>query len=459
MKRILAVISALAIMLTLVACQKGEQGDNTITAKPSDVVLKSENYSFNLAESTYIFNRYFIEFYNENAQYLSFYGIDVEKSLKDQIYQKDVTWFDYFANEAQTYMKELLVFCEGAKAAGKELDEEDISEIDEIIEEFYDEAEGGGYKSVDEFVQKYYGGAVTINDVRSFVEKEKLAFKHYNDLIESYQFTAEEEDEYFKENPDEFKYVNYAYYIFDEKNDRDALYNARELKDTADSEAFYSYIANYEENVIKLDEEEREGAQTANYVTKEDGAVSEWAFEAKIGDKFVDENGADGIYTVYMLLSEPAIQDYTVRDIRYICLTKATYQTNEKTKAKANAILAEWEESEKTAEAFGELATKYSEDEDSKAGGGLYKNVDKSNSILSEEGMKWLFEDSQPGDTILLKGEEMYYILYNQAIGKEQWRVVADNAMGEEKYISDSEAMIEKHKVEVFEDVLNQIDE
>ena len=236
------------------------------------------------------------------------------------------------------------------------------------------------------------------------------------------------------------------------------MYNARELRDTSDSDAFYAYIENYETNVLKLEEEKREGAKTSKYVLK-DGKVGDWAFSAEIGDKYVEENGEDGLYTVYMLLTKPALQEYNVRDIRYICLTKKTYQTNEKTKEKANKILAEWEESEKTPEDFGKLATKYSEDESTKATGGVYKYVDKSNSILSEEGQKWLFEDAKPGDVTLLKGEEMYYIVYYEAEGKAQWRVTADDEMGEDQYIADSESMINKHKVEKFKDILNQIDE
>ncbi|MBR4071709.1 MAG: peptidylprolyl isomerase [Clostridia bacterium] len=461
MKRIIAMIAALAMVLCLAGCNKDGDKDNnnenSLPVNATQVALQSENFSFDLGEATYIFQRYFIDFYNENYQYISYYGIDIEKSLKEQDYTKDVTWFEYFADQAETYMNELLVFCEAAKAEGMTLGEEDNAEIDAIIKEFEDEAEGNGYKSVNALVSEMYGDIVTIDDVRSFVEKEKLAFKYYNALVEGYTFTEEEEDAYLSENPDEFYYVDYVYYIFDEDNDRDAKYNAQELKETADSDAFYAYIEDYEVNVRKLDEEKRVGAKESKYVIK-DGEVGAWAFSAEIGDKYVDENGKDGIYTVYMLLSKPAIQEYNVRDIRYICLTKETYQTNEKTKAKAEKILAEWDETEKTSEDFGKLAEVYSEDENSKANGGLYQNVDMSNSILSDEGMKWLFEEGQVGDVKLLKGEGIYYILYIDNIGKAQWRVTADNAMGEKLYAEDSEKMVEAHKVEVFDKVLKKID-
>lgn len=459
MKRIIAMMAALAMVLCLAGCKDKDENKNkdSLPVNANEIVAKSDNFSFDLGEATYVFQRYFIDFYNENYQYISYYGIDIEKSLKEQEYTKDVTWFEYFADQSETYMKELLVFCEAAKADGKALDENDNAEIDKIIKEFEDEAEGNGYKSVNELVSEMYGDVVTIDDLRSFIEKEKLAFKQYNAMIESYTFTEEEENTYFSENPDKFYYVDYVYYIFDEDNDRDAKYNAKELKDTSDSDAFYAYIENYETNVLKLAEDKRVGAKETKYALKE-GEVGGWAFAAEVGDKYVVENSKDGIYTVYMLLSKPAIQEYNVRDIRYICLTKDTYQTNEKTKAKAEKILNEWEASEKTSEDFGKLAEVYSEDENSKANGGLYKNVDKSNSILSDEGMKWLFEDGQVGDVTLLKGEGIYYILYIDNIGKPQWRVAADNAMGEDLYAKDSEKMVDTYKVQVIDEALEKID-
>ena len=142
MKRIIAMIAAVAMLLCLAGCKNdADKNNDGEKVNVEEKVLQSENFSFDLGEATYLFERYFIDFYNNNAQYISFYGIDIEKSLKEQEYTKDVTWFDYFAEQAETYMNELLVFCEAAKASGKELDENDVAEIDSIIKEFEDEAE------------------------------------------------------------------------------------------------------------------------------------------------------------------------------------------------------------------------------------------------------------------------------------------------------------------------------
>ena len=454
MKKFLSVLLVALMVLALFSCDKG---DEITEAKPSDAAVKSKNYSFDLAEATYCFNRFYIEFCNENSKYLSYYGIDKSKSLKEQEYTSEMSWFDYFLDSTKSYLNEILLFCEKAKAEGYTLGEEEEKQVDEIIKLFHEEAEGNGY-TIEEFCSTMYGDIVTIDTIKGFVEKEKLAFKYYNDLLATYEFTEEEQDKYLKENPDEFYYVDYVYYTFDEKNDRDAAANAKELAATADSEAFYSYIENYESTVIELGEDEEGGASESHYVLR-DGDVGDWAFSAKVGDKYVDENAARGIYTTYMLTSAPQLQEYNVRNIRYICLTKGTYISNEKAKGQAEDIIKEWEDGGKTAELFAELAKEHSEDESTASNGGLCTDVDKTNSILSDEGVEWLFNEAEVGDLKLFKEETMYYIVYLESIGDVQWRVNANDIMSELQYLRDVEAMEADFNIEMVDGVLQQIDE
>ncbi|MBQ7835803.1 MAG: peptidylprolyl isomerase [Clostridia bacterium] len=462
MKKFLAVIALVAILLTaFVSCKGNENNtDSTVGAKPDDVAMKTENFSINLAEATYIFNRTYIEFANENYQFMNYYGIDKEKSLKEQMYTESngTSWFDYFLNDAKAYMHNILIYCEAANASGLSLTDEDNKEIDKIIEEYYTEAEGNGY-TIEEFVSLHYGAIVKIDNIKTFMEKEKLAFKYYNGLVDGFEFTAEDEDKYFSEHPEEFYYVNYVSYTFDEDDDRDAQANAKELYATADSDAFYAYIENYEENVIKLEESKRKGATVTDFYVKEEGEFSDWAFSAKVGERYLKEDGAKGVYTVYMLTSEPAIQDYTTKDIRFLLLTKDTYETNEKTKRKAEEIIAKWEDGEKTAESFGKLASKYSEDDSSSDNDGFCPYVDMSIPVLTEESTKWLFEEANVGELKLFKGEGVYYIMYYEKESDVQWRVVANEALCQNAYNDEMTRINAEFTVTSLDDILEQIDE
>ena len=87
MKRIIAMIAAVAMLLCLAGCKNdADKNNDGEKVNVEEKVLQSENFSFDLGEATYLFERYFIDFYNNNAQYISFYGIDIEKSLKEQEY-------------------------------------------------------------------------------------------------------------------------------------------------------------------------------------------------------------------------------------------------------------------------------------------------------------------------------------------------------------------------------------
>lgn len=461
MKRFLSITLLIAMLLTVfVSCKGNENQGDPATAGADEIAMKSDNFSFNLAEATYAFNRTYIDFYNENYQYMNYYGIDKEKSLKEQLYTESngTTWFDYFLNESKAYMHNMLLLCEAAKEAGLALDEEDNTEIKKIIDEYYAEAEGNGY-TIESFVSTNYGAIVKIDHIKTFMEKEKLAFKYYNSLIDGFNFTSKQEDKYLSEHPDEFYYVSYIYYTFDEDKDRDAQANARELAATTDIDSFKAYITNYEENVAALEESKRTGVQRNDFYLKEEGELSDWAFSAEVGSIYTKEDGAKGVYTVYMLTATPALQEYTTRDIRYLVLTKETYETNEKTKRKAEEIIAKWEEGEKTAESFGKLASKYSEDDTSSENGGACPYVDKSNGALTDESRQWLFEEAKEGELKLFKGEGVYFIIYYEKENEVQWRVVANDALRVDAYNKDMERINAAFTITSHDEILKQIDE
>ena len=79
MKRFLSITLLIAMLLTVfVSCKGNENQGDPATAGADEIAMKSDNFSFNLAEATYAFNRTYIDFYNENYQYMNYYGIDKE---------------------------------------------------------------------------------------------------------------------------------------------------------------------------------------------------------------------------------------------------------------------------------------------------------------------------------------------------------------------------------------------
>ena len=464
MKRLIAMLCALAMVISLCACAKdGKDGATTetnnatvlvpdITAKPSDIFMSTENFSFTVAEATYGFSVIYNGFYSQNANYLSFYGIDINETLKTQEYSDDVSWFEYFGDQLTAELEAYLIYCEAAKAAGFELTEEMKKSIDDIINEMNQFAVDYAYEP-EYYIKLNYGDIVTEADIRSYLEKMMLATHYSEELYNSYSFTEADEDAYLAEHREEFEYVNFIGYTMTETLDREASVNAKELMNTATEADFYAYIENYEANVIKKEV----GCQTYDYYTRLDNELSDWAFSAEIGDRFIYSDALAGQYTVCVMQTKPAIQEYNVRDFRCIDLSTTEHSSFEEALKKANEIASEWKAGEATAESFSTFAKKYSEDENAKSGS-VYARADKSTPILTDEAIKWLFEDAAIGEVAIFEKPTGYIILYYENEGRVQWRVQAYDSLFEEAYMADMNKFEEAYKIAFDEEMIWQID-
>ena len=119
-----------------------------------DTIVKSENYSLSKPMVSFLYNNYYNEARDTYATYL---GLDVTKSLKEQIYeQKQCTWFDFFMNQTKQYITQILVECEAAKAEGMELDETSKKNVELTLQSINDSAKASGL-SVDEYITVNFG--------------------------------------------------------------------------------------------------------------------------------------------------------------------------------------------------------------------------------------------------------------------------------------------------------------
>lgn len=109
-------------------------------------------------------------------------------------------------------------------------------------------------------------------------------------------------------------------------------------------------------------------------------------------------------------------------DVRHI-LTKVGTTTDENGQAtstdadweacrvKAQQILDQWKAGEATEESFGQLATQVTEDDGSKASGGLYTDVVDGDMVT--EFNDWIMDPARkPGDTDLVKTQFGYHVMY-----------------------------------------------
>ena len=111
---------------------------------------------------------------------------------------------------------------------------------------------------------------------------------------------------------------------------------------------------------------------------------------------------------------------------RHILFATTTYGTEEAAKAKAEEVLKEWENGEKTGESFGKLAFKYTDDMGSLYTKGLYENTTRNTFVPEYDA--WIFDESRvEGDVEIVKTDYGYHIIYFEGQGLEGWKTMVLN--------------------------------
>jgi hypothetical protein len=441
MKKITAILLVICMLLPLCACKKQPQDQQQAGPSPDEVFMSSANFSISLAEATYIFYESYNNYYSANADNISFLALDSEKSLKIQSYSDGSTWYEFFLEDTKEMLRWVLLYCEAAKAAGYEIDDGIRGEAKKVTDSIKQFATDYAYDPA-EHIKERYGSIVTEETIRTYLEKYFLANKFYNELEKNYKFTEADEDAYRAAHPEKFSYVDLVIYSMRESLDREASANARELLATKTSDEFYDYIEKYESEVIK----QEVGVDEQDYVSNTGNELSKWAFSAKVGDKYLHEDPVGGVYTVCMLTTAPTVQEYNVRDVRIIVLDADRYSSMETALSRTDEVIKKWQEGEATAESFGKLAKVYSADANAE-NGSAYSDVDKSFDYLTDEASKWLFEEAKAGELKKFEFDNGYFVLYCEAEGRVQWRVLASDYLIEEKYYSDLKKFEEAHPI------------
>ena len=415
-------------------------------------VVSTENYSVSKSMMTYYFN----SMYQNMASYGSSLGLDTSKSLKDQKFGES-TWYDYILSQTTSQVSQLLILREGALAEGFELTDEDYAEIDEIIETIKSQAKQYNYPSVSSFVKTVYGSAVNLKDIRACMELSVFAEKYADKIIDEGQYTDADYDKYFKDNNETYNYIDYLEYSFDATKDSSTgkidEAEAAQMKAHAEALAaltsvdeFNAYIKAYEttKQTSELDEDETldmanvdAAVEKALIKHKAKGSLPSiiakvfYEENAPVGTTTTESDDENGSYTVYMKASDKYFDDYVLRNAMTLFVSDSNHKDAEGAAAYADEIIAKWNESAKTEEAFEELAHEY--DEGAHAHGA---NVVKNTSGAAY--VEWLYSDERAAgdlDKIVSTGDKgVYIVLYTGENEMTAWEYDCDTALRNEHY-------------------------
>ena len=474
--KILRVLLALCLLFgVLTACQNTNHDDDESEAVVLEGVISATAEGYRLDNAVIAFYLYdnYNAFVNENYYYLSFYDLDVNKSLKEQkMSSSTYTWFDYFMDETKNWINKMIALATEANAKGMTLTDEDQRLIDDYIADMKAYALSNKFENLDAFLSDYYVSGVTEAAVREGLALEILASHYYDALQEEFTFTEDDLTKYREEHPEVFLKTDFLCYGFPVSYAEDATEEdkaAAVAKAKADAEDFLAKATDAETflSMIKATENFEESDLIYYDVEGEpyqkDDAFSEWAFAADraAGDKTMieekDASNADAVdgYTVFFLKKTAYFDDYATKNVRHILFTSTQYQTDEAAKQKAEEVLDLYLKGEKTAEAFGALAKEYTEDGNGDVGG-IYENVPQG--MMVESFNDWMYDPArQVGDVGIVKTTYGYHIMYYVGDGEIAWKITAEEGLLKAANAAKMEELIKAHPVTYDDAKLNEI--
>lgn len=398
-------------------------------------------------------------YYNIRYMYAYYYrAVDPNTPDDEQMYNEDEdkTYRDFFLESALSQAQNDKALYDAAVKAG--YSKSDIQEdLDERIASTKNAAKSSAV-SYNAYLQSVYGEYITPGVFEDLEARSLLATKYYNDVYTDTKdsFTETDLNDYYKENKDDadtFKY-SYLYFKADEVKDTDDEGNTRtneevtklkkEAMDAAKAKADEA-LAAYQDgtDVTKLIAQ-TSPSNSADHTTVVGASSLSSIYKDQLlkleKDKgAVVENTDAGYYVVifhdrYQDKTTPA----TIRDILINAETTKdedgnteapTQEAWDAAKAKADEVMAKWEESDKTAEAFGKLAEEYSASSTA-ANGGVTTGVKPD--TLNDDRNTWLFDEERTaGDVTMVRHQDNpgstsayfgYHISYFQEWEEESWK-------------------------------------
>ncbi|MBE6703131.1 MAG: hypothetical protein E7585_06945 [Ruminococcaceae bacterium] len=178
--RALFLLLAALLIFTLAACRRGSDlplspGLSMIEGVPvhdDNVAMRTDHFTVTPGMMAFFFYDYGGELMTVMEEYKPF---DQSRSLHDQIYRDDLSWYDVMMNETLAKVSEMLIYCEAAMANGVELTSAQLTVIEEELSSIAMSAATYYGKTVDAYLQGLYGPLMSGDALREVLKLELLA--------------------------------------------------------------------------------------------------------------------------------------------------------------------------------------------------------------------------------------------------------------------------------------------
>lgn len=383
---------------------------------------------------------------------------DETKSLREQQYNDEQTWFDMIMDNTMKTVQTNLKLCEAAYQAGFVMSDED----EETCRQIGEQMEQGRYQK-----------GVTGEDAAQAARMNILAESYQQSVRDSISITDDQIQSYFDAHQDDYLNVSTLGYTFtwdpegivsgDYAEHDAAIAAAEALSKCKTQQEYQEYVFKYlteRKDVPREDAEQIAGdlgisKTVGNYPDE----VQEWVHGgAKRNACILLQHEESCSASVYMLREDPAPDESKTVNIRVLYLTAADYDGIENAVSFANDLKAEVEAAENKSDKFASLAYEYSEDAETYPNGGLVNGYSAARTTYGDEISAWAFDrERQTGDMFLSERTTGVILAFFESVNAQcGWQ----NEVREDLYnqaLSDFNTTCESYEVTVHEKTFNLI--
>nr|WP_297863769.1 hypothetical protein [uncultured Acetatifactor sp.] len=433
-------IIGIALLAVLVCFVASFPIRNYLTVNGSYIKVSGENVS--KVEFDYHYQMASGDYISQYGTYLSYFGLDLSRDVRTQMYSDTLTWGDFFDELAVDNIGREKALLKAAKEEGFTHDV--TAEYEEYREQLKEAASEAG-TTVKEYVKQLYGPYATEGRVKSYIQTGMYLNAYTEMLGERMTPAMEEIQEYYDNNEADYDSVDYYVASVDAELPTEPTELADPVEETEGTEGESEGEAGTEEayqpseaeieaamKLAKAEADKLEKTIQADgelNTNKKRSAVTsvlkDWLFDAerKAGDTTVVEDSTLRRY--YVVQFEKRYLDETPSsDIRVV----VTAGDN------AQAILDEWKNGDATEESFTALCEKYNDSSIFSAEGGLLEGVMPSG-VPAELG-DWISESGRKeGDTAVISPavEENTYVVYYAGNNDPEWILNVRNTLLSQK--------------------------
>ena len=168
------------------------------------IVAQFGNHTLTCAGFSYFYWASYTSFLNYHGADAKNY-LDLYTPLDQQMYSEDLTWEEYFINDALMAYKQYCTLNDLAAAEGFELSEDAQKTLENLPEELLKTAQAMGFETVEEYLQANYGGGATVENYSDYLKHHFVVQEYTAKLQESFDFSDEEIEKYYDEHAEQYE--------------------------------------------------------------------------------------------------------------------------------------------------------------------------------------------------------------------------------------------------------------